>query len=412
MISSPSTVVILGWRTALVRGARDLGLDVVVLYTADDLRWSHPRLESVDGALLVEDPGDVVGSLMALARAGLADGIAGVCPSGEDYVVAAAAMNAALGLPRLPVAAAIACRDKDVQKSLVRAAGIPTPDSAPFHPRDGQPDWTAFPAVVKPADGYGTVGTSVVDDATALSSLVSELAREHRGASVIETFVDADQEWEVDGVVVNGKVEFMSLGVYGAPCLRVRDGEALTVFGRDPARHEDEYAQAHELAQGAVTALGITDAVIHLEAFLVAGRLVFGECAARAGGGLTQDMVLRKHGVDLSRAQVAAATGLAGAISSVASEALLGFAFLPSRAGVLRDLPTVAEIEALDGVVHVDLQLEPGFVMRDHAEGINNRLGLVMVEADTDAALAERIESALDLCRQRTVIEPVHAPVG
>ncbi len=79
--------------------------------------------------------------------------------------------------------------DKDVTKRLLRSEGIPTPDWVCVRKGEAIPEWSGFPAVVKPADQGSSVGLSVVKDEEELEKSVKELFRT-TDKVLIESFVE------------------------------------------------------------------------------------------------------------------------------------------------------------------------------------------------------------------------------
>jgi predicted ATP-grasp superfamily ATP-dependent carboligase len=73
--------------------------------------------------------------------------------------------------------------DKLLTARRLRAAGVPTPDCAPF------PDPVAFPAVLKPRDGAGSQATFLVRNEEELTFRAEHAAREGwRGELIVQTF--------------------------------------------------------------------------------------------------------------------------------------------------------------------------------------------------------------------------------
>jgi len=109
--------------------------------------------------------------------------------TGEDGTIQAMLDLAGLSYTGSGHAPSAMAMDKDVSKQLFRAAGIPTPDwlMAPAN-TEVNIDAIGLPAVVKPNTQGSTIGLTIVQEATGLSSAIEE-AKRYDEEVMIERFV-------------------------------------------------------------------------------------------------------------------------------------------------------------------------------------------------------------------------------
>jgi biotin carboxylase len=314
-----------------------------------------------------------------------------------------------LGARTAPLDVAVNFRDKSVQKSIVTAAGVPTaafeciPDILDV-PKDFELPFS--PAVLKPVGGAATSLTSVVCTTADIHARSAEYLRAGVPARsfIVEEF-SAGQEWFADGLVVDGKVAFVALGRYLETCLdTVQANLPLQLVQLDPVTEKTCYELAEPVIQQALTALGLRSGPFHMELFadLDAGRVAFGECAARRGGVLTRDAVLIKFGVDLARAGVQALAGDEPDFQVRHEPAVIGSTFLPCTPGVLADHPSAAEIAALPGVLYAQVELPQGFAMPHEIGNAVAKFGQALIAAGSHEELLQRMSDVTAWVSERT----------
>src|SRR5262249_24630915 len=128
----------------------------------------------------------------------------------EAHIMAAAKVREACHIPGTSVRTAFLCRDKPAMKEALRAAGVPTAQSAGA---DSAADIRAFidkggyPIIIKPRDAAGASGTSKVSNDAELNEVLAGL----RGSVAVEEFIEGHEGF-YDTIAVNGRVmhEFVS----------------------------------------------------------------------------------------------------------------------------------------------------------------------------------------------------------
>ncbi|WP_260146478.1 ATP-grasp domain-containing protein [Streptomyces sp. 2132.2] len=238
----------------------------------------------------------------------------------ERLLEPAAELRARLGTPGSDPATARKFVDKAVMKRIARRAGIPTAEGHLIHTPEDVTDLFARHGrvVVKPRDGSGSYGVSVLTEARQVERWVREEFAP--GTHLCEGFVAGDM-CHIDAVVHEGEV-IWDVSRYVSDTLAVSRVEPLSsVTVADPAVR----AAARELLGRVVDAWQVRAGVLHLEAFLdEAGSFTFCEVAGRPGGAGIRQAFLATTGVDLFHAKILTDVGLdprAGRIAPVGAYA-------------------------------------------------------------------------------------------
>lgn len=188
-------------------------------------------------------------------------------------------------------------RDKHLMKLQARRAGLRCADSTPVGSiEDVESMLTRHGrVVVKPRDGAGSAGISVISTRGELESLAWPLENHQ-----VESFVEGDL-LHVDVIVFDREVVLRVVSRYLDSTLSHVEGIPLgSVVTRDP----EILAAADDMLASLIDCLSIDRAVLHLEAFLVDGELVFSEVACRAGGGLIPETVMAQEGYNIMGAMI------------------------------------------------------------------------------------------------------------
>ncbi|MDX2176188.1 MAG: hypothetical protein SF028_06930 [Candidatus Sumerlaeia bacterium] len=196
-------------------------------------------------------------------------------------------------------------RDKDVMKERTRAAGVRVPRSRRVRSADdifrAAKDF-GFPVVIKPISGVCSADTYRADSDADIKLLLPKLG--HLDEGNVEEFITGE-EFTWDAIVSDGKVLFESVNQYHPVMLVSRTHEWISPADftfRDPASHP-KLQGGLALARQVLSALRFETGFVHMEWFLTgAGEAVFGEIAARNGGGGIVDLVNYANDFDAFRA--------------------------------------------------------------------------------------------------------------
>ncbi len=211
----------------------------------------------------------------------------------EPYLLLAARIREALGLPGMSVERTLPFRDKELMKRTLDAAGIRTPWHTATHTVAGvyeAAERIGFPLIVKPISGAGSADTHRVETREELDRAV-DLVRHVTEVSV-EEFIEAE-EFTYDTVCAGREVLFENVCWYRPRPLVTMQNEwisPVTVALRDLDR--PELAAGREMGRAVLAALGFEAGFTHMEWYRKAdGEVVFGEIGARSPGGRTVDVM-------------------------------------------------------------------------------------------------------------------------
>ena len=275
------------------------------LVTSEPLERIAPQLRSrlaghwrVDNAL---DPRQIAGGVSGLGQQmGRVERLVGVL---EQLQVPLAQVREALGIEGMAVDAALNVRDKPRMKDVLRAAGVPCARHALVHDAGQARGFAAevgFPLVAKPPAGVGSQATFRLDDGSALEGWLGAMPPSSEAPALLEEFLDGE-EFTFDSVTSGGTTVWSSIAQYLPPPLEVLRNpwiQLAVLLPRDIAG--PEYAGIHEVGPAALRALGVRDALTHMEWFRRPdGSVAVSEVAARPPGANLTSMHGYAHDFDL-----------------------------------------------------------------------------------------------------------------
>ncbi|MFD7258048.1 ATP-grasp domain-containing protein [Streptomyces sp. NPDC059874] len=196
--------------------------------------------------------------------------------------------------------------DKAVMKRIARRAGIRTAEGHLVHTPEDVTDLfdRHGKVVVKPRDGSGSFGVSVLTDTAQVERWVRE--EFSPGTHLCEGFVVGDM-CHIDAVLHEGDVVW-DVSRYVTDTLAVSRKEPLSsITVADPAVR----AAARELLGQVIDAWHVRTGVLHLEAFVDdSGTFTFCEVAGRPGGAGIGEAFRATTGIDLAHAKILTDVGL------------------------------------------------------------------------------------------------------
>ncbi|HEX2174440.1 MAG TPA: hypothetical protein VHG70_00900 [Nocardioidaceae bacterium] len=283
----------------------DVRLGVITSEPAD--RLPGPLRDSVAGHWRVEDALDP--RQIAEATAGLSRQLGRVerlVAALEQLQVPLAQVREALGIEGMDVQTAQNVRDKARMKTVLREAGVPcarhqlvssAADALAFAEAVG------FPLVAKPPAGAGAQATYRLDDLPALHGWLQALPPHQDAPALLEEFL-VGEEHSFDSVTIGGRTVWASVADYLPPPLEVLRNPWIqwtVMLPRDVSG--PEYAGIHDVGPAALRALGVRDALTHMEWFRRPdGSVAVSEVAARPPGAQITSMLGYVHDLDLYRA--------------------------------------------------------------------------------------------------------------
>ncbi len=269
-----------------VAAADELGVDLLVA-TDGSLGLASGRISEVV-PVDCSDPEAAAEAVVRAAREFPVDAVVGVDDRG---VVIAALAAEALGLPRNPVAAVSATRDKVEMRSLLAAGGVPQPRHRVAGDAAGAvaaADELGPPVVLKPRSLSASRGVIRADDrdevrtaAGRIDAILAEAGAEW--PILVEEYLPGD-EVAVEALATPGGIEVLAIFDKPDPLTGPFFEETVYVT---PTRHPPEIVAAiEEVVARAVAALGLVHGPAHAELRLTPDGPKVLEVAARSIGGL------------------------------------------------------------------------------------------------------------------------------
>lgn len=258
----------------------------------------------VDDAL---DPGQIAEGVRGLR--GQLGGLDRVVGALEQLQVPLAQVREWEGVEGMDVATALNVRDKARMKTVLREAGIPCArhqlvtgpaDALDFAERVG------FPLVAKPPAGAGAVATYRLDDLPALRGWLAALPPHDGDPALLEEWLSGE-EHTLDTVSQGGVSVWSSISDYRPPPLEVLRTPWIQWTVLLPRSVDTpQYAGIAGIGPAALAALGVRDALTHMEWFRRPdGSVAVSEVAARPPGAQISSMIAYSYDIDFHAAWAA-----------------------------------------------------------------------------------------------------------
>jgi biotin carboxylase len=386
--------------TDFLEAARRLGVEVTVASEEPSTMepW-HP-----EGFLTLDfrDPERSAGTVAEFARRFPVEAVVGV---DDETTVAAAAIALRLGLPHIPIAAAVAARHKGTMRSSLAEAAVPQPRFRLFS-REEEPERAAarvaFPCVLKPTFLAASRGVIRADDPggfviawNRVSEILDDPDVAARGGPwareiLVEDYVPGP-EVALEGLLRDGELSVLALFDKPDPLEGPYFEETIYVTpSRLPVETQGAIAR---VAGHAALALGLRRGPIHAELRVTdAGPIVI-EIAGRSIGGLCSRVLRFGAGMSLEELLLRDALSLPVADSSRESSAA-GVMMIPiPKAGVLEEVHGVQEARGVEGIEEVILSAYLGQRLVPLPEG-SRYLGFLFSRSGTPAAAEEALRQA------------------
>ena len=209
-----------------------------------------------------------------------------------------------LGLDGMNVETALNVRDKSRMKSVLRAAGVPCARHQ-LVTNSGEAlafaEAVGFPLVAKPPAGAGARATYRLDDLPALHGWLEAIPPRTEAPGLLEEFLVGD-EHTFDSVTVGGETVFSSISDYQPTPLEYCASHGSSGPWYCSSRTTARYERIWEVGPAALRALGVRDALTHMEWFhRPDGSIAVSEVAARPPGAQISSMLGYVHDVDFYR---------------------------------------------------------------------------------------------------------------
>jgi biotin carboxylase len=332
-----------------------------VITTEPVERLSPELKQQLDGHWRVDDaldPQQLVEAVRGLSQQmGPVERLVGAL---EQLQVPMAYAREVLGLDGMNVETALNARDKSRMKSVLRDAGVPCArHQLVTNPGEALAfaEAVGFPLVAKPPAGAGAQATYRLDDQSALRGWLEGIPPRAEEPGLLEEFLVGD-EHTFDSVTVGGETVFSSISDYQPTPLEVLRQpwvQWTVVLPRE--QNDPRYEHIWKVGPAALQALGIRDALTHMEWFhRPDGSIAVSEVAARPPGAQITSMLGYVHGVDFYR--VWAELVILGTFSPPERQFAAGTAYLRGQGrGRVRAVHGVEELQREIGDLVVEARL-------------------------------------------------------
>ncbi len=255
----------------------------------------------VDNAL---DPRQIAAAVSGLAgQMGRVERLVGVL---EQLQVPLAQVREALSIEGMDENTARNVRDKAQMKRVLQAAGVPCARYSLVSTAGEARSFAGevgFPLVAKPPAGAGSQATHRLDETQALEGWLQVMPPSPEAPALLEEFL-VGEEHTFDSVTVGDTTVWSSIADYHPPPLDVLRNPWIqwtVLLPRDISG--PDYAGIHTVGPAALRALGVTDALTHMEWFRRPdGSVAVSEVGARPPGAQLTSMHGHVHDFDLYKA--------------------------------------------------------------------------------------------------------------
>jgi len=334
--------------------------------------------------------------------------VAGVVGVDDDTAVVAAAIAGRLGLTGNPVAAALAARDKHLQRLELARHGVPVPRFELHRLREDVTDLAArlrYPCVLKPLRLSASRGVIRADDSAGFATALQRLRRileqpdvagcgEWASDVLVEEFIPGP-EVALEGLVVGGRLRVLALFDKPDPL----DGPFFeeTIYTTPSRLPERAQAALGACARDAVAALGLREGPVHGELRWNERGPWLIELAARSIGGRCS-AALRFEAGETSLEELIVRHALGMPLPSLERERhASGVMMIPvPGAGVLREVRGIAAARTVPLIEDVVITAHPGQALVPWPEGWRYP-GFIFARGETP----EAVEAALRTAHRR-----------
>lgn len=310
----------------------------------------------------------------------------------EFDVLRAATIREALRLPGQWTRSAMMYRNKHVMKKMVQQHGIPIPsfrkiitpiDLIEFIERHN------YPVLIKPIQGAGSRKISTLNNPHDLRQFLRQGIPPD---TMVESFVEGDI-YHVDGIINNGKIEFVCTSKYLRPLYQYQSGTYTGGYLLHPTNPLS--IRMEKLTAQVVQALDTpANTTFHAEWFHTPDdRIIFCEIASRPGGGRINETLKHTFGVDLYQSHVRLLLDLPQQlpkpeeISQV--NKLSGRVLMIKKEGRFLSAP---KEDPPPWVVHYELAAKPGDLIGSPTDCVDFIAGFV-VEGSSEDEVQQRLYS-------------------
>lgn len=365
----------------LIRKAKAMGYEVL----ATDSSGDAPSLPLADHRAIV-NARDVDG----LVKVATTYQPKAILSEQTDVAVPAVARVAELlGLPGIGYRTAIMATDKWEMREACRRAGLPMPkyrlatssEEAMIAAQD-----IGLPVVIKPTDNQSSRGVTKVSDIALLPDAVRRAASASQSGRIIVEELMVGVESSVESFVIGDSVTVLGISEK-IKCAPPYSFDLQLIY---PAAFSPELTDEIKiLNRGVIDALGIRMGFAHAEIMITSQGPRLIEIAARGcGARIATNLLPELTGVDLLELRLRQALGEVVQMPKVRTDLFGICRFFDFKPGTVRNVGSKQEAASIDGVVHLDFELNVGDCLQSVVSG-DQRPGFVLAKANSRARAIE-----------------------
>ncbi|MEU0942338.1 ATP-grasp domain-containing protein [Streptomyces canus] len=331
--------------------------------------------------------------------------LGGICTYLEAHIELAARLAATLGLPHSSPASMAACRDKAETRRLFDLYDVPSARSRLVTDAEDAVEFARllrYPVVIKPRGLTGGTGVIRADSDDQVRTAFQHANRDtfldlHTSVNpgvLVEEYLTGPEISAETVVLGNGEVRVVAITRKQLGPEHHFQETGHSVDALDPLLHDQAVVRTVEAA---VTALGVTRGVLHVELRLTKRGPVLIEVNGTPGGDLITRLVALATGIDLARATAALATGTTPDLTPTRQRAAAIQFLYPALSGEVTHLEADEALRSERWLERLVWTRETGDeVSALAAAGIDDRLGHWVVTGMDAATCQARLAAVPD----------------
>lgn len=317
----------------------------------------------------------------------------------ENYVVPAAWIAEHLGLPGMPVEAALRCTDKDLMRqAFAKAPEQISPAFAVVESEDDVRQFAeshSFPLILKPANLAKSLLVTKNHDLDEL------LANYKKSVDLLESTYAKYAAGRAPKLLIE---EFLQGSVYSVDAFVDSDGTPHVLdnivdyqtgydIGFDDNFHysrrlpsalsDKEQAALRHCAEVAVRALGMKSSPAHIEIIMTGDGPRIVEIGAR-NGGYRERMHDLANGIDITGAALATALGQPANITAARSENVAVLELFPKNAGTFMGIANEDKLRELSSLEYLSVKAKTNMHIGKSADGYKMAAVVILHNADSE----------------------------
>lgn len=324
--------------------------------------------------------------------------IDGVMSVYENYILPAAWIADYLNVPGLPVAAAEACTDKFLMRSLFdKAPERISPAFATVASEDDVRTFAAthsFPLILKPAN----LAKSLL--VTKNSTLDELIANYNKSCILLQTTYAKYAPTRTPKLIIE---EFLEGSIHSVDAFIDASGNPLVLdqivdyqtgydIGYDDNFHYsrilpstlsvNEQSQLRHCAEIGIRALGMKNSPAHVEIILTRDGARIVEIGAR-NGGYRERMHFLANNIDILDAAIAVSQGKTPVINATKDEPCAVLELFPKHPGIFQEIENLNALEGLASLTYLKVKAKEGDLIGKAADGHKMVVIVILHHSDT-----------------------------